>query len=90
METPFDTVPQEVEESVIEDIRARRDLGRRKYNKSMDRNDLSKAQWARHLYEELLDSAIYTKRLIRELERSEKSGDPEPDDLAEFMLHPEC
>jgi NTP pyrophosphatase (non-canonical NTP hydrolase) len=29
----------------------------------MDRTDLSKAQWQQHLYEELLDAALYCKKL---------------------------
>lgn len=59
----------EIEERVIAKIRQRRDAGRSKYGTTMERNDLSFAQWLQHLQEELMDAAIYAEKLIRELEQ---------------------
>lgn len=58
--------PTEIEESVILQIRARRDAGRAKYQTSMERQDLTFTQWLQHLQEELLDAAIYVEKLKRE------------------------
>jgi hypothetical protein len=56
---------QECEESVIEKIRKRRDAGRAKYGKSMERIDLSQLQWLIHAQEEAMDLAIYLERVIK-------------------------
>lgn len=57
----------EVEESVISQIRSRRDLGRKKYGTSMERVDLTSIQWVQHALEECLDQAIYLEKLKRML-----------------------
>lgn len=57
---------EEIEESVILQIRARRDAGREKYKTTMERQDLTLAQRLQHLQEELLDAAIYVEKLKRE------------------------
>lgn len=62
---------KEIEERVIAKIRQRRDAGRIKYGTTMERNDLSFAQWLKHLQEELMDAAIYVEKLIREHEQKE-------------------
>lgn len=56
---------QECEEQVIDAIRERRERGRRKYGTTMERDDLTPAQWAQHAQEEALDFAIYLERLKR-------------------------
>ncbi len=56
----------EVEESVIEKIRKRRDAGRIKYGCTMERTDLTTLQWLTHAQEEAMDLAIYLERLIRD------------------------
>lgn len=61
----------ECEDSVIEKIKTRREIGRKKYGVSMERTDLSHYQWLNHLQEELMDAAIYTERLLREEKRRE-------------------
>jgi len=58
----------EVEESVIDLIRSRRDIGRAKYGTTMERVDLNVIEWINHLQEELLDAAIYVEKLKREIE----------------------
>lgn len=55
----------EVEETVIEEIRRRRDVGREKYGTSMERDDLTVEQWVVHAKEEALDFAIYLEKLGR-------------------------
>lgn len=66
--------PVEIEESVVEDIRSRREMGRAKYGKTMDRGDLSLRDWLQHAYEECLDQAIYLKRCIREVSERQEDG----------------
>jgi hypothetical protein len=50
--------------SVREDLLQRSQIGLAKYGTGLNRTDLSDKQWLQHLYEELLDAALYTKRLI--------------------------
>lgn len=51
------------EERVIAAIRRRREEGRQKYGKSMDRKDLSVLDWIKHAQEEAMDLAIYLERV---------------------------
>lgn len=48
---------------VINDLQHREARGIEKYGTTMDRTDLSNAQWQQHLYEELLDAALYCKKM---------------------------
>ncbi len=57
-----------VVESVREDLLERSKVGIRKYNKTLDRNDLSLKDWLQHAYEECLDQANYLKKSILILE----------------------
>ncbi len=59
----------ECEEAVIEKIRLRRDVGRKKYGVSMERDDLSIEDWVKHAQEEAMDLAIYLERVGRELRK---------------------
>ena len=54
----------ETEEKVIAKICHRRQVGRKKYQKTMERDDLSLLDWARHAQEEALDFAIYLQKII--------------------------
>tara|TARA_R110002050_G_scaffold85378_4_gene182253 strand:+ start:1944 stop:2162 length:219 start_codon:yes stop_codon:yes gene_type:complete len=54
-------------ESVIGSFKQRSDVGIRKYNKTMDRNDLSTLEWLQHLQEELMDATLYLEKLKKEL-----------------------
>lgn len=75
----------EIEQSVIEDIIARRDLGRRQYGATMERKDIDTMAWAQHAYEEGLDFCIYLKRLIRDLSEA-----PDKLDWTSWLkVHPE-
>lgn len=56
----------EIEERIIEAIRSRRDIGRRKYGMSMERTDLNYGQWLTHAQEEAMDLIIYLEKLKRD------------------------
>ncbi len=58
-----DIVVDSVVESVISKIRSRSNVGIKKYNTTMDRNDLSNIDWLNHLQEELMDAIIYVEKL---------------------------
>jgi hypothetical protein len=49
--------------AVIEDLKRRESKGWETYGTTMDRTDLSHSEWMQHLYEELLDAAVYLKKL---------------------------
>ena len=70
--------PGEVEEEVIAAIRERRERGRRKYETTMDRDDLTTFQWAQHAQEEAMDLAIYLQRLKRDLQNDQGDGRRQP------------
>lgn len=77
--------PTEIEESVVEDIRGRRELGRSKYGATMERTDKNLRFFLQAAYEECLDQAIYLKRCIREeCLREEAACALNPE------LYPEC
>ena len=54
-------------ESVVRSYKQRSYVGIRKYNKTMDRNDLSTLEWLQHLQEELMDATLYLEKLKKEL-----------------------
>jgi hypothetical protein len=59
-------------DSVVEDVvslfRERARIGREKYGQTMDRADLSVAQWSRHMMEELMDATVYLRKLTKEMD----------------------
>ena len=61
-----------VVEAVREDLLQRSQVGIKKYNNTLERNDLTLKDWLQQSYEECLDMANYLKRSIIELENSEK------------------
>ena len=52
--------------NVRKDLLDRSRVGLLKYGVGLDRTDLSRTDWLQHAYEELLDAALYMKRLIQE------------------------
>ena len=56
-----------IEENVIQKIRNRAAVGKRKYGVTMEREDLSLHEWLQHLQDELMDAAVYTQKLIEEV-----------------------
>ena len=55
-----------IEDEVCEEIQARAEHGLNKYGVTMERGDLNTREWLQHLLEELLDAAVYVKRLQKE------------------------
>ena len=55
-------------EEVRQDLKKRSELGIKKYGTTLDRDDISLIDWHQHQYEELLDAAVYTKKIIKQLE----------------------
>jgi cyclopropane fatty-acyl-phospholipid synthase-like methyltransferase len=45
--------------SVIDKYKQRSEVGIKKYNKTMERDDLSLDEWLTHLQEELMDATLY-------------------------------
>ena len=52
--------------SVIDKYQQRSDVGIKKYNNTMDRDDLSLDEWLTHLQEELMDATLYIEKLKTE------------------------
>ena len=48
---------------VIKDMRSREQVGKVKYNCTMDRQDLSTGEWKSHLKQELQDAILYLTKL---------------------------
>jgi len=57
-----------IEEEVCFKILKRSDVGKKKYNTTMEREDLSKLDWLKHAQEEAMDLAVYLEKIIQELE----------------------
>lgn len=56
----------ELLQAVIDDLVAREERGKAKYNTTMDREDLSHEEWLQHAYEEALDMALYLKKSMQQ------------------------
>jgi len=52
------------EAAVCQDLADRQKKGIAKYGHTVEGNPLSQREWLQHLYEELLDAAVYSKRLL--------------------------
>ena len=57
---------------IIKEFGDRAKKGYDKYGTDMDRTDLTTAQWAQHLREELMDALVYLTRLKRDIELMEE------------------
>ena len=55
--------------SVLDKYKQRSEVGIKKYNKTMDRNDLNLLDWLTHLQEELMDATLYVEKLKQEFEK---------------------
>jgi hypothetical protein len=63
-ETNPDAPATGTEAAVCADIARRQRRGIAKYGKTVMANDLPFLQWLQHFYEELLDAAVYAKRIL--------------------------
>lgn len=50
-------------DSVIAQFRTRAEKGKRKYGTTMERDDLTFAEWIQHLQEELMDAVVYIEKI---------------------------
>lgn len=57
------------EAQVCRDIADRQARGIAKYGTTVADNPLTQQQWLQHMYEELLDGAVYAKRLLSEMQK---------------------
>jgi succinate dehydrogenase flavin-adding protein (antitoxin of CptAB toxin-antitoxin module) len=55
---------------VIEKYQERSEAGIKKYNNTLERNDLSFIQWLTHLQEELMDATLYIEKLKAEAKKN--------------------
>jgi len=64
----FETIPNDdpIVSAVIRKMYQRSQVGIKKYGTTMERDDLSYAEWLTHLQEELMDSIIYLEKLKHE------------------------
>jgi hypothetical protein len=53
--------------SVISKFIKRSDLGKKKYNTTLDREDLKVKDWITHAQEELMDGILYLEKLKQEI-----------------------
>jgi hypothetical protein len=61
----FETIPTDdpIVSAVIRKMYQRSQVGIKKYGTTMERDDLSYAEWLTHLQEELMDSIIYLEKI---------------------------
>jgi hypothetical protein len=59
----FVCVSDRIVESVIDQFRTRAEEGKRKYGTTMERDDLTFAEWIQHLQEELMDAVVYIEKI---------------------------
>lgn len=76
---PSEAQPSGTEAQVCADIAARQQKGIEKYGTTVADNPLSFQQWLTHLYEEMLDAAVYAKRLLATPPAGELSETPRTD-----------
>jgi len=67
-------------QAVKEKFEQRSQTGIRKYNKTLERDDLNLVDWLTHLQEELMDATLYVEKLKsyakKDLSRLEKENKP--------------
>lgn len=73
-EEDFD-MEDSIVESVRQDLLDRSQAGIKKYNNTLDRDDLELSDWLQHAYEELLDGALYLKRAKKDAEELNEQFD---------------
>ena len=62
--------PTGIELEVCNDIARRQCQGIAKYGTTVAANPLELRAWLTHLYEELLDASVYTRRCIAEIDKA--------------------
>jgi hypothetical protein len=54
-----------IEDSVCEKLQTRAEIGLKKYNTTMERDDLTELEWLVHFQEELMDGCVYVEKIIQ-------------------------
>jgi hypothetical protein len=62
------------EAAVCRDVAARQAKGLAKYGTTVRGNPLTLREWHQHHYEELLDAAVYVKRIIEQMDKEADDG----------------
>lgn len=62
-------------EAVRKELLERSEVGIKKYNTTLDREDLDLSDWLVHAYQELLDGALYLKRAKNDAEKFNEQFD---------------
>jgi hypothetical protein len=52
-----------ITEAVVAQLRTRAEKGKEKYGTTMERDDLTFAEWIQHLQEELMDAVVYIEKI---------------------------
>lgn len=72
-------IKEHMVDSIVEETRKdlldRSQAGIKKYNNTLDRDDLELSDWLQHAYEELLDGALYLKRAKQDAEELNEQFD---------------
>lgn len=67
---------QQIEDSIVKAVMTkfyeRSQTGIKKYNTTLDRNDLSTLEWLNHIQEELMDATLYVERLKHEFKTKQE------------------
>lgn len=62
--TTIGDIMSAIEDNVCKKIKARSDVGKKKYGVTMEEEILSMREWLVHLQEELMDAAVYVEKLL--------------------------
>ena len=52
-----------ITEAIVAQLRTRAKKGKLKYGTTMERDDLTFAEWIQHLQEELMDAVVYIEKI---------------------------
>jgi hypothetical protein len=58
-----------IEDQVCQKLQERAEIGLKKYNTTMEREDLSAEEWLVHLQEELMDATVYIQKILHDIQR---------------------
>lgn len=72
-ETSETYLKDSIVESVINQFKQRSEIGIKKYNTTLDRNDLSTLEWIEHAKQEAMDFILYLEKLKSEVTNLKKS-----------------
>lgn len=65
--TYTDYTPDTIVQSILEKFVERAEKGEKKYNTTLDRQDLNVLQWIEHSQDELMDGILYLEKLKHDL-----------------------